>query len=146
MLVLSSSSFADSQEIPQKHGKKIENISPQLSWKNPPHGTKSFALAMVDRHPIAQNYVHWIVADMSADTTAISEGASERAMPEGSREVQPYAGPFPPSGTHDYEFTLYALSTDTLDLPKDVSLRQFSEAVEPNTLATAKLVRTFTKM
>jgi phosphatidylethanolamine-binding protein (PEBP) family uncharacterized protein len=39
-------------------------------------------------------------------------------MPAGSREVRPYAGPFPPSGTHDYEFTLYALKTDRLDLPK----------------------------
>jgi Raf kinase inhibitor-like YbhB/YbcL family protein len=143
---LRSSSFADSQEMPQKHGKKIENISPQLSWQDPPEGTKSFALAMVDRHPIAQNYVHWLVADINANTTALQEAAAEHGMPSGSREVKPYAGPFPPSGTHDYEFTLYALRTEKLDVPMEASLQQFTDAVEPNTLATAKLVGRFTKI
>lgn len=67
-------------------------------------------------------------------------------MPSGSREVKPYAGPFPPSGTHDYEFTLYALETDRLDLPRKVSFDAFTRAVEPHALATAKLVGRFTKI
>ena len=145
-MILSSSSFEEGQEIPQKHGKKIENVSPQLSWKDVPRGTKSFALALVDKHPIAQNYVHWLVADISTDTTSLKEGASGSAMPAGSREIEAYAGPFPPSGTHDYEFTLYALGVDKLDLPKKVSLQDFVEAVKPHTLDTAKLVGKFTKV
>ena len=67
-------------------------------------------------------------------------------MPAGSREVKPYAGPFPPSGTHDYEFTPYALKTDRLDLPRKVSLEAFNKAMESNALATAKLVGRFTKI
>jgi hypothetical protein len=42
MMVLSSSSFEDAEEIAQKHGKKVENVSPQLSWKDAPRETKSF--------------------------------------------------------------------------------------------------------
>lgn len=144
-MVLNSSAFKDAQEIPQKHGKKIENVSPQLSWRDAPRGTKSFALSVVDRHPVAGNYVHWLVVDMDAGVTSLKEAASGAAMPAGSREVKPYAGPFPPSGTHDYEFTLYALETDRLDLPKKVSLDVFTKAAEPHALATAKLVGKFTK-
>jgi Raf kinase inhibitor-like YbhB/YbcL family protein len=146
MMVLSSSAFEDAQEIPQKHGKKIENLSPQLSWKDAPSETKSFALSVVDRHPVAGNYVHWLVVDMDAGVTSLKEAASGAAMPTGSREVKPYAGPFPPSGTHDYEFTLYALRTDRLDLPEKVSLEAFTKAADANALATAKLVGKFTKI
>jgi Raf kinase inhibitor-like YbhB/YbcL family protein len=146
MMVLSSSAFEDAQEIPQKHGKKIANVSPQLSWNGAPRGTKSLALSLVDRHPVAGNYMHWLVVDIDAGVTALKEAASGAAMPAGSREVKPYAGPFPPSGTHDYEFTLYALGTDRLDLPKKVSLEAFTSAVEPQTLATARLVGRFTKI
>lgn len=146
MMVLSSSSFEDAKDIPQKHGKKFENVSPQLSWRDAPRDTKSFALSVVDRHPVAGDYVHWLVVDIDAAVTSLLEGASGAAMPAGSREVEPYAGPFPPSGTHDYEFTLYALKADRLDLPKKVALDAFTRAVEPHVLATAKLVGKFTKI
>jgi Raf kinase inhibitor-like YbhB/YbcL family protein len=145
-MVLSSTAFEDGQEIPQRHGKKIENVSPQLSWKDAPTETASFALSVVDRHPVAANYVHWLVVDIDAGVSSLPEAASGSAMPAGSREVRPYAGPFPPSGTHDYEFTLYALATDRLDLPKKASLEAFTRAVEPNVLATAKLVGKFTRI
>jgi phosphatidylethanolamine-binding protein (PEBP) family uncharacterized protein len=39
MMVLSSSAFEDGQEIPQRHGKKIPNVSPQLSWNGAPWWT-----------------------------------------------------------------------------------------------------------
>jgi len=54
----------------RKHGKKIENVSPQLSWMGAPSETKSFALSMVDRHPVAGNYVHWLVVDIDAAVTS----------------------------------------------------------------------------
>jgi Raf kinase inhibitor-like YbhB/YbcL family protein len=145
MMVLSSSAFQDGQEIPQRHGKKITNVSPQLSWNGAPEATRSFALSMVDRHPVAGDHVHWLVVDLPAGVTLLREAASGAAMPAGSREVRPYAGPFPPSGTHDYEFTVYALGTERLELPAKVSLDAFVKAVEPHTLAAARLVGRFTK-
>jgi Raf kinase inhibitor-like YbhB/YbcL family protein len=146
MMVLRSSAFEDRQTMPPRYGKKGENVSPPLSWENVPQGTKSFALAVVDRHPVARNFVHWLVIDMSADVTSLEEGASGRAlMPAGSRELKVYGGPNPPSGSHDYEFSLYALKTDKLDLPEKVSLETFTKAVEQSSLATAKLVGKFAR-
>jgi phosphatidylethanolamine-binding protein (PEBP) family uncharacterized protein len=60
-LVLSSSAFEDGQQIPQKHGKKIANVSPQLSWEGAPKETRSFALSVVNRHLVAGDYVHRLV-------------------------------------------------------------------------------------
>jgi Raf kinase inhibitor-like YbhB/YbcL family protein len=140
---LTSSSFEDGQEIPQRHGKRGQNVSPALAWQDAPPGTQSYALCVVDTDPVAHNHVHWLVVDIDPATSTLTEGG---AVPEGSSEVAPYAGPFPPSGTHDYEFTMYALDTPELDLPTEVSLAEFEDAVEAHTLATASLVGTFTKL
>jgi phosphatidylethanolamine-binding protein (PEBP) family uncharacterized protein len=52
-----------------------------LAWKNAPAGTKSFALSIVDPHPVAQNWVHWFVINIPPNVTAIEEGASTKKMP-----------------------------------------------------------------
>jgi phosphatidylethanolamine-binding protein (PEBP) family uncharacterized protein len=56
-----------------------------------------------------------------------------------------YGGPNPPSGSHDYAFTLYALKTEKLDLPEKVSPATVILTVEQSSLATAKLVGTFAR-
>ncbi len=143
---LSSSSFGNGQEIPQRCGKKLENLSPHLSWEGAPKATKSFALSLADKHPVARGYVHWLVADIDPAVTSLREGASGSQMPARAREVKPYAGPFPPSGTHEYEFTLYALDAGTLDLPAKATLEAFAEAVRSHVLEATTLVGTFTKI
>jgi Raf kinase inhibitor-like YbhB/YbcL family protein len=145
MLSLHSESFADGAEIPRRSGKKDQNVSPELSWDDPPDGTESYALAMVDRDAEADNYVHWLVVDISPFTTELPEDAANGAMPAGASEVNPYAGPFPPSGAHDYEFMLYALSTPHVEVPSKPTLDQFVEAIEPYTLETASLFGIFTR-
>lgn len=146
MFVLKSPTFEDGQEMPQKYGKKIENISPPLIWKSVPQGTKSFALSMVDYVSAGRYYVHWLVCDISTNVRSLQEAAAGKAMPPATRELKPYAGPFPPSGAHTYEFTLSALKTDKLRLPEKVSLDEFNEAVKPDILAIAKLTGKFTKV
>ena len=142
---LTSSSFDDGGDIPQKHGKKVDNVSPELSWTGAPSEAKSFALALVDTHPVAKSYVHWLVVHIDAATTSLPEGAADGAMPTGSRELTPYAGPFPPSGTHEYELTIYALDAKTVALPSNASIDEFKARIKGRTLATARVVGKFTK-
>lgn len=143
---LTSPAFEDGQEMDQKYGKKIQNISVPLVWEDIPEGTRSFALVIVDRHPVAQNYIHWMVSDINSQITSLDENAAAGHMPTGSKELWPYAGPFPPSGTHDYECTLYALSVETLGLPAQVDLDTFTAVAESNALAAATLTGKFTKI
>jgi Raf kinase inhibitor-like YbhB/YbcL family protein len=140
-----SPAFGEGQEMAQKYGKKIENVSPPLAWEGAPDGTRSFALACVDIHPVARGYVHWLVADISSQLSSLTEGAAGGTDP-GFTEIKPYAGPFPPSGTHDYEFTLYALQTDRLGIKPGATLQEFRQAVELDSLATATLIGKFTKI
>ena len=142
---LTSSAFDEGAEIPQRHGKKVDNISPALAWTDVPAGARSFALSVIDRHPVARSYVHWLVVDLGPDVTSLVENAAAGRMPNGSREVKPYAGPFPPSGTHEYVFTLYALGVDHLDLPMGASLEAFVGAATTAALDEAVLVGRFTK-
>jgi hypothetical protein len=110
------------------------------------------ALAIVDRHPIANNWVHWLVVNVPKTTSILAEGASRTdKMPAGAKELNNtfgslgYGGPQPPrgSGPHDYEVTLYALNVDDLALAANTSLAVFEKAIAGKVLASAKIVGTY---
>ena len=88
---ITSSAFPDGGKIPLPYvmpGAGGQNVSVPLSWSGAPAGTQSFALAMVDPHPVARNWVHWLVIDLPKDSTAIPEGASGHKMPQGAAGVE----------------------------------------------------------
>ncbi len=147
---ISSTAFKDGGKIPIQYvmpGAGGKNISAPLAWRNAPSGTKSFALSMVDPHPVARNWVHWLVINIPAGASSIEEGASKRKVPYGSVELKNsfgdigYGGPQPPKGTgdHPYVFTLYALSVEKLDLGTSVSLSTFKNALEGKILGSATI-------
>jgi hypothetical protein len=147
---LSSSALREGEKIPTQYvmsGAGGKNISIPLSWKNVPSGAKSFALSMVDPHPVAQNWIHWFVINIPANVVAIEEGASRKKMPSGTVELRNsfgdigYGGPQPPkgSGDHPYVFTLYALNVDKLDLAANTSLPAFKKALEGKILGSTTL-------
>lgn len=129
--ILSSESFKDGSKIPSKYARNGipigKNISPQLTWKNKPDGTKSFALTCVDIAPVARNWIHWEVFNIPANINRIEEGASCKNMPLGSIETlnsfgnRGYAGPQPPenTGVHTYIFSIYALNVHKIAPEKE---------------------------
>ena len=91
------------------------NITPDLKWSGAPAGTKSFVLTLRDPDAPGGDFLHWAVADIPAGTTGHPRGAK---LSQAAREFKNaagtigYFGPCPPSGTHRYVFTLYALSAE----------------------------------
>jgi Raf kinase inhibitor-like YbhB/YbcL family protein len=147
---ISSSAFKNGEKIPIQYvmpGAGGKNISIPLTWKASPQGTKSFALSIVDPHPVAQNWVHWLVINIPAQVSSIEEGASQKKMPKGSVELQNswrnvgYGGPEPPKGTgdHPYVVTLYALNVEKLDLGANTSLSAFKKAIEGKVIGSASM-------
>jgi Raf kinase inhibitor-like YbhB/YbcL family protein len=145
-----SSAFKDGEKIPVQYvtlGAGGKNLSIPLTWKNVPAGTKSFCLSIVDPHPVAQNWVHWMVINIPAQVTTIEEGASKKKMPKGSVELKNsfgdigYGGPQPPKGTgdHPYVVTLYALNVEKLDLRAETSLSVFKKAMEGKVIGSASV-------
>ena len=101
---LTTTAFKSGGNIDQKNAGNImgctgENKSPALEWKNPPAGTKSFALLVHD--PDAPTggagFWHWIVYNIPADATSLPEGAGDpaaRACPRAQfRATQTWASP-----------------------------------------------------
>jgi len=147
---ISSSAFKDKGKIPILYvmpGAGGKNISIPLGWKNAPAGTKSFALSIVDPHPVAQNWVHWLVINIPKEATSLDEGASRKKMPLGSAELKNsfgemgYGGPQPPKGTgdHPYVVTLYALTVEKLELGANTSLSAFKKGIEGKVIESASI-------
>jgi Raf kinase inhibitor-like YbhB/YbcL family protein len=147
---ITSTAFKNGEKIPIQYvmpGAGGKNISVPLVWKNVPQETKSLALSMADPHPVAQNWVHWLVINIPANATSLEEGASRKKMPPGSAELNNsfgdigYGGPQPPKGTgdHPYVFTLYALKVEKIDLGANASLSAFKKALEGKTLGSATI-------
>jgi Raf kinase inhibitor-like YbhB/YbcL family protein len=151
VISLSSRSYGNNETIPPKFaGRRVvggHNVSPELSWTEPPVTTKSFALTIVDPHPVANNWVHWMVINIPFRERRIVEGASRtNSLPAGAKELMNtsnelgYNGPGPPkgSGAHPYVLTLYALNVPAIDLPVKSNLRQFLAAIEGKVIDEGK--------
>src|SRR4051794_8311720 len=53
-----------------------DNISPALSWRGAPNGTKSFAITVYDPDaPTGSGWWHWVVFNIPPDTTSLPKGA-----------------------------------------------------------------------
>lgn len=106
-----------------------KNISPELSWKDAPTSTKSFAITVYDPDaPTGSGWWHWVVFNIPSDTKQISTDASElKMLPVGSVESKTdygtsgFGGACPPKGdkAHRYVTTVHALDVKKLDLHKD---------------------------
>ena len=123
-----------------------QNISIPYVWRGAPAGARSFVLALVDMAPVAHSWVHWLVIDLPADSSALREGASgTTAMPGGAVELRNtfgnfgYGGPQPPIGTgaHPYVATIYALDTDSLALGAAATREDVLRAIDGHVLAAA---------
>ena len=126
-VVKSRGVLATAKEMAQKYGQKIggDLTSPGVGGCSR-RNLIPLRLHVVDIHPVARGYVHWLIADIQSAQLAPG-GQPARAI-RASPRARPYAGPFPPSGTHDYEFTLYALRTDTLRVRRGATLRESRQA------------------
>jgi Raf kinase inhibitor-like YbhB/YbcL family protein len=148
---LSSNAFDDGKLIPAKYAHQGvaggKNISLPLVWDNVPQHIKSFAFSIIDPHPVARDWVHWLVINIPPGELSIAEGASGKKMPPGVKELYNsygelgYGGPQPPkgSGPHPYVITLYALNIEKLELSANTSLTTFIKVLEGKTLATAEI-------
>jgi len=110
-----------------------KNISPELTWKNIPAGTKSIAITMYDPDaPTGSGWWHWLVFDIPVNTGSLKANAGNlnaAIAPKGSVQSvtsfgkSGFGGACPPQGDkpHQYIFTVYALEVEKLGLDKDAT-------------------------
>lgn len=155
--MLTSPAFENGGTIPAKYTCDGDReMSPPLSIKGVPEGTKSLVLIM-DDHDIpdivkksgaADAFDHWVLYDIPADTTEIPEGAASGREGLNSSGGVGYTGPCPPPQyeprEHRYVFTLYALS-EMLAFAEPPTKQEVLDALAPLLLASAKLTGRYSR-
>ena len=129
-----------------------KDISPQLSWKGFPAGTKSFVVTMYDPDaPTASGFWHWAVVDIPASVTSLPTGAGDEngtGIPEGAFQLRNdasmarYVGAAPPpgNGRHRYYIVVHAVDVESLGLNKDATPALLGFNLFSHTLARAIIV------
>ena len=143
---LKSTAFTQGAMIPLSYTCEGKDVSPPLEWYGVPEGTRSIALICDDPDAPAGTWVHWIYYDIPPETTALPENIEHTDNPsiggtQGKNDFRKigYGGPCPPSGTHRYFITLYALNTH-LNLPPGRTKEELLHAMEGHILGQAELM------
>lgn len=152
MLQLTSSAFQPEGNIPRQFTCEGNDVSPDLTWKNAPSATKSFALIVHDPDaPRPGGFTHWVVYNIPANVTQIPQGAARGdTLSAGGIQGKNdsgqtgYMGPCPPSGTHRYYFYLYALDTE-LNLKPGAGKDDVEKAIKGHILEKAELMGRYKK-
>lgn len=144
---LESPAFPDGGAIPKRYARDGENVSPPLAWKDPPAGTRSYALILEDPDAPGGTFRHWALYDIAADRMLLPEGPDTGVKIEelgyGVNDFgnPTYDGPQPhkQDAAHHYCFRLVALDIDKLDLPARASVGDVWDVARTHLLAEAAL-------
>jgi Raf kinase inhibitor-like YbhB/YbcL family protein len=144
---LTSSAFENNSDIPAKYSCDGQNVSPPLAISEVPGELKSLALIVDDPDAPAGDWTHWLVWNIEPATTKIDEGATLAGAEIGPNDFgkNNYQGPCPPSGTHRYQFKLYALDT-LLNLDTSTKKKELLEAMQGHILDQTVLIGLYKKI
>lgn len=153
-LKLSSPAFLDGQEIPSRHVRDGQNLSPPLRWEHPPKGTRELAVICEDPDaPGGEPFSHWVVYRIKPSADGLPEGMPALPQPPAPQGVRQgvnsagksgYVGPAPPpgSGLHHYVFRLCALDAEINPEDTNLDRSQLLRLIRAHVLAEARLVGT----
>jgi Raf kinase inhibitor-like YbhB/YbcL family protein len=155
--MLSSASVADGAKLGTDFGGPAEcggkNISPQLSWVNPPAGTASFAITIWDQDgQKGLGVSHWVAYGIPPSMLSLPAGAgaaNSTMVVNGTntRKAVAYLGPCPPVGDapHHYYITVYATDLAPSALAAGLTREQFFAALAGHALGATTMVALYSR-
>jgi Raf kinase inhibitor-like YbhB/YbcL family protein len=155
---LTSSDFKDGERLPTKMAGNLkqnpncvgENVSPALSWANPPAGTKSYALLMFDPEGRPPGGVsHWVAYGIPVSVTGFAQGEASKTSDKyvggtSLMKLPHYFGPCtPPGAPHHYTFTLIATDLEPTALKPGMTRDEVIKALDGHAKGATGLIGTF---
>jgi Raf kinase inhibitor-like YbhB/YbcL family protein len=155
---LTSPEFTDNAPLANKNaGDRKENpncvgqsVSPPLRWANPPAGTNSFALLLVDPEGRGGlGVVHMVTYGIPASVSGFAEGELSKPSDKfvggkSTMGLPTYFGPCtPPGDWHHYTFTLIATDLDAKALQPGMTRDELFTALNGHAKGAAGLVVRF---
>jgi Raf kinase inhibitor-like YbhB/YbcL family protein len=141
-----SEAFAHGDVIPRRHTCEGEDVSPALSWSDPPAGAIALALIVDDPDAPVGTFTHWLAWNIDPQAGGLAEGESAPAEGRNDFGTSGWSGPCPPPGhgPHRYFFRLHAVDA-RLDLGFRAERRQLDQALAGHVLQTAELMGTYAR-
>jgi phosphatidylethanolamine-binding protein (PEBP) family uncharacterized protein len=151
---LTSPAFDHGAPIPDKHRGRLfgANISPALTWTQPPPGTVELVLIVQDPDvPFGKPATHALTLGIDPSLTGIPENALANPSPipgirhgKGGLGRLGWAGPLPirSHGPHAYVFQLFALDQPPR-LPARFGLDEVTAAIAGRAIGRARLDGTY---
>ena len=158
-ITLESPAFANGAPIPVDYTVDGRNISPPLTWRSLPPGTKGLVVTCEDPGAAtALPFVHWVLYNVPPTAQGIPEGLPLGLVKDGplagaiqglqgfERGGPSYRGPAPPRGApaHRYIFTVYALDT-ALDLQIGHNKLTLMDKIKDHIIGVGELVGTYAR-
>ena len=142
---LTSSVFQQGGDIPSKFSCDGANTSPPLQISEVPAGAKTLVLIVDDPDAPSGLFTHWMVWNLSPQTSTISEGSAPGGV-HGTNDFgkSGYGGPCPPSGTHRYYFRVFALDRK-LDLANGAKRSQLDAAMKGHVTTQGELMGRYSR-
>lgn len=122
----------------QKDG-AVPTYSLPISVQFIPEDAKGLAVKMIDVD--ANDWAHWLALNMPLTNISANyslDGAADMLQGRNDFGTIGYGGPTPPTGTHSYVITVYALDA-IIYLDEGYDLIMFEEAIEGHVLASATI-------
>jgi Raf kinase inhibitor-like YbhB/YbcL family protein len=147
---LTSPAFVEGGAIPKEYTCDGAGKSPPLQWSGVPGSARALALICDDPDAPMGTFSHWVVHDLSPETTTLAEAISPDSGPlaasQGKNDFGKtgYGGPCPPSGTHRYIFRLYALDA-SLNLGRGATRASVLKAIEGHIVAEGRLMGKYSR-
>jgi Raf kinase inhibitor-like YbhB/YbcL family protein len=152
-IVVESPSMKSGEMMPRDYTPDGRNVSPPLTWRNLPAGTRELAVICEDFD--AGNpppWVHWVIYKIPATAKGLPENIpidpAARMPAEITGAVQGsngwrrsiYRGPAPPPGKpHQYHFVVYALDA-ALDLKPGMTRQELMDAMKDHIIGQGEVV------
>jgi Raf kinase inhibitor-like YbhB/YbcL family protein len=137
---ISSPAFQAGANIPSRFTCDGSDTSPPLQITAVPSGAKSLVLIVDDPDAPGGLFTHWLVWNISPQTSSISEGSAVNGV-QGTNDFgnSGYRGPCPPPGVHRYSFKVFALDRE-LDLRPGAKRGQVDAAMKGHVVAQGELI------
>lgn len=144
---ITSEAFQYNQNIPSKYTCDGTNANPPLQISGVPSGAKTLALIVDDPDAPGGDFVHWTMWNIDPGTSIIAENQTSTGAVEGLTDFckTGYGGPCPPSGTHHYQFKLFALDT-ALALTSKAKKADLLKAMEGHVLEQTILIGLYKRL
>ena len=124
-----------------------DNLSPDLSWSDYPANAKSFALVCHDPDAPRENgWYHWLIINIPTSVNHFEEGEDikyKELLTDFGKTGYDGAAPPVGHGIHHYNFTVYALNVENLDIDKNMPPKKSEDIIKSYSIDSATITATY---